>query len=372
MPMTVIILVLLVFGITMMFSAGHAQSYVDNEGDSFAYTVKQIIAASIGLVGMIALCFLDYRILYKEFRLFHGKIKFTLAHLLLFVTLFLNFLCIFGVEAEAGQKRWLKVPVFGTFQPSDFLKIGLIVFMAYYIHKNCNVIRKFWVGIAKPGMLFLVVVAIMLGIQSHLSGLLIMTAICAVMLFMGGVNMKPVIPVAIVAVVAIVLAISFTGFKYFGDRVMYMDPLSDPGNKSYQNYQSALAIGSGGIWGKGFGNSTQKYHYLPFAVNDFVYSILCEEFGLIGGLFVIILFVIFVMRGFTIASQAADRFGCLMATGITFHIGLQALLNIGVCLCCVPNTGISMPFFSYGGTALMLQLWEMGLLLSVSKRSNLR
>ncbi|MCH5204130.1 MAG: FtsW/RodA/SpoVE family cell cycle protein [Oscillospiraceae bacterium] len=372
MPMTVIILVLLVFGITMMFSAGHAQSYVDNDGDSFAYTVRQVVAAGIGLLGMLILCFFDYRILRHEFRWFGGRVKFTLAHLFLFVTLVLNFMCIFGVEAEAGQKRWLQIPVFGTFQPSDFLKISLIIFMSYYIHKNADNIRRFHIGILKPLMLFVVVAVIMIKIQSHLSGMLIMTAICAVILFVGGINMKPVIPVVVFAAAVIIVVISLTGFSYFGDRVMYMDPLSDPGNKSFQNYESALAIGSGGIWGKGFGNSTQKYHYLPFAVNDFVYSILVEEFGFVGGMAVIILFVVFVMRGFVIASHAEDRFGCLVATGITFHIGLQALLNIGVCLCCIPNTGISMPFFSYGGTALMLQLWEMGILLSISKRAKLR
>ncbi len=372
MPMTVIILVLLVFGITMMFSAGHAQSYVDNDGDSFAYTVRQVTAAGIGLAGMVLLCFFDYRLLRREMSLFGGKVKFTLAHILLIATLLLNFMCIFGVEAEAGQKRWLQIPLFGTFQPSDFLKVSLIIYMAYYIHKNSDNIRRFWVGIGKPALLFVIVAFIMGKIQSHLSGLLIMTAICAVMLFVGGINMKPIIPVAIAAIAVVIVMISLSGFTYFGDRVMYMDPLSEPGDRSYQNYQSALAIGSGGIWGKGFGNSTQKYYYLPFAVNDFVFSILCEEFGFVGGMVVILLFVIFVMRGFVIASHAEDRFGCLMATGITFHIGLQALLNIGVCLCCIPNTGISMPFFSYGGTALMLQLWEMGLLLSISKRAKLR
>ncbi len=372
MPMTVIIMVLLVFGLTMMFSAGHAQSYADNNGDSFAYIVRQVIAAAIGLVGMFFLCFFDYRILRHEFRWFGGKFKFTIAQAFLVLTLFLNFLCIFGVEAEAGQKRWLQIPLFGTFQPSDFLKVSLIIYMAYYIHKNSDSIRRFWVGIGKPALLFVLVAFIMGKIQSHLSGLLIMTAICAVILFVGGINTKPVIPVAILAAVVIIVVISLSGFTYFGDRVLYMDPLSEPGDRSYQNYQSALAIGSGGIWGKGFGNSTQKYYYLPFAVNDFVYSILCEEFGFVGGAVVIVLFVVFVMRGFVIASHAEDRFGCLMATGITFHIGLQALLNIGVCLCCIPNTGISMPFFSYGGTALMLQLWEMGLLLSISKRAKLR
>lgn len=373
MPMTVIIFVLLVFGITMMFSAGHAQSWLDNEGDSYAYTVKQIGAAGLGLLGMIILCFVDYRVLRREFSWFGGKFRFTLAHMILWITMFMNFLCLpFGVEAEGDQKRWLKIPVFGTFQPSDFLKVGLIIFMAYYIHKNYDKIRSFWVGIVKPGMLFLTVVFIMIVIQSHMSGLLIMTAVCAVMLFVGGINMKPVIPVVIVLAVVVIIGVSLSGFDYFGDRVKFMDPLSEPGDRSYQNYQSALAIGSGGVWGKGFGNSTQKYFYLPYAQNDFVYAVLCEEFGLVGGAAVIILFVIFVMRGFTIASNAEDRFGCLMATGITFHIGLQALLNIGVNLCCVPNTGISMPFFSYGGTALMLQLWEMGLLLAVSKRAKLK
>ena len=130
-----------------------------------------------------------------------------------------------------------------------------------------------------------------------------------------------------------------------------------------------MAIGSGGIWGKGFGNSSQKYYYLPEAQNDFVFAILVEEFGLVGGVFVILLFIIFVMRGLYIARKAEDKFGCLLATGITFQIGIQALLNIGVNLCCIPNTGVSLPFFSYGGTALVLQLWEMGLLLSVSKRA---
>ncbi|MGN0683494.1 MAG: FtsW/RodA/SpoVE family cell cycle protein, partial [Oscillospiraceae bacterium] len=150
-----------------------------------------------------------------------------------------------------------------------------------------------------------------------------------------------------------------------------MDPLSDPGDNSYQNYQSALAIGSGGIWGKGFGNSSQKYFYLPEAPNDFVYAILVEEFGLAGGAMVILMFALFVMRGFQIARNAEDKFGCLIATGITLQIGLQAMLNIAVNLCCIPNTGVSLPFFSYGGTALMIQLWEMGLLLSVSKRANI-
>ena len=368
-PMLILIFVLLIFGITMMFSAGHALSYREN-GDSFAYTVKQMIAAGIGLAVMVFFCFFDYRWLRKERHL--GRFKFTWAHIVFMLTIFINLLCIpFGVANEGGQKRWLKIPLFGTFQPSDFLKIGLIIFMAYYIHKNADVMRKFYYGLFKPGLIMLILVAVMMS-QTHLSGLLIMLAVCACMLFVGGVNMKPALIAVGLAAVVVIIGVSLSGADYFGDRIAYMDPLSDPGNKSYQNYQSALAIGSGGFWGKGFGNSSQKYYYLPEAQNDFVYAVLCEEFGFVGGAMVILLFVVFVMRGFYIARKAEDRFGCLIATGITFQIGLQALLNIGVNLCCIPNTGISLPFFSYGGTALMLQLWEMGLLLSVSKRSKLK
>lgn len=368
-PMLVVIMVLLVLGITMMFSAGHALSYQDNKGDSFYYVTRQMTAAFIGLAGMFLLTLFDYRFLRHEFTLFNHKI--TFAHILLVFTMILNLLTIpFGIEAVGGQKRWLPLPIMGQFQPSDFLKIAVIIYLAYYIHKHSDVLRKFFYGMVRPGMLFLVIIAVIMS-QKHLSCLLIIFMTIAIMLFVGGVNIKPAIPVCLVAVVAIVVAIQFSGADYFGTRIKYMDPLSDPDRYSYQNYQSALAVGSGGIWGKGFGNSTQKYYYLPEAQNDFVYAVLVEEFGLIGGLAVILMFIIFVMRGFYIARRSEDKFGCLVATGITFQLGLQALLNIAVNLCCIPNTGVSLPFFSYGGTALMLQLWEMGLLLSISKRAQL-
>lgn len=369
-PMLIIVLVLLTFGITMMFSAGHAWSYEKNN-DPFYYVVHQLRAVGVGLLGMIALAVFDYRYLRREFKI--GKHKVTLTHILLVAMLVLNFMCVpFGVSnIENGPKRWLKIPVFGTFQPSDFLKVAVILFMAYYIQKNSEKIRSFYVGLFKPALLFGVIILIMMA-QSHLSGLLIIFMVAAVMLFVGGVNVKPALIVLPIAILAIYLAVEFSDFVYYFDRITYMDPLSDPGDRSYQNYQSALAIGSGGIWGKGFGNSSQKYYYLPEAPNDFVYAILVEEFGLVGGVMVILMFLLFVMRGFQIARCSEDKFGCLIATGITFQIGLQALLNIGVNVCCIPNTGISLPFFSYGGTALMIQLWEIGLLLSVSKRAKLK
>lgn len=373
-PMFIIVLVLLALGITMMFSAGHAWAYEKNS-NSFYYITRQLPAAGLGLVGMFMLSFFDYRFLRHEFTIgSKRKITFTLAHILLLFTLFLNFLCLpLGVSnIEDGPKRWLKIPVFGTFQPSDFLKVAVIIFMAYYIHKSKDKIRSFAVGLLRPGMLMGLIGIILILIQSHLSGFLIIFMVMVAMLFVGGVNIKPALAVLPIAVLAIWLLVEFSPFGYYFERLQFIDPLSEPGDRSYQNYQSALAVGSGGIWGKGFGNSSQKYYYLPEAPNDFVYAILVEEFGLVGGALVMLMFLLFTFRGFQIASLAEDKFGCLIATGITFQIGLQAFLNIGVNLCCVPNTGISLPFFSYGGTALMIQLWEIGLLLSVSKRAKLR
>lgn len=364
-PMLIISLVLLAFGITMMFSASHAYSYVDNNGDSYAYVTKQMTAAVVGLLGMMILTLFDYRFIRRESKHLH----ITASHIFLAVTIIMNFMCVFiGIEAQGGQKRWLQLPLFGQFQPSDFLKVSLIIFMAYYVQKNSDKMRTLYGGIVKP-LLIMVPVALSVMVQIHFSCLIILFLIFAVTLFVGGVNLKEAIPVAIVGILAAYLVVSVVKVGYFQERIDFMDPLSEPGDRSYQNYQSALAIGSGGIWGKGFGNSSQKYYYLPEAQNDFVFAILVEEFGFVGGVLVILLFIIFVMRGLYIARKAEDKFGCLMATGITVQIGIQALLNIGVNLCCIPNTGISLPFFSYGGTALVLQLWEIGFLLSISKRA---
>ncbi|MBS7369322.1 MAG: cell division protein FtsW [Oscillospiraceae bacterium] len=370
-PMLLITLALLVFGITMMFSAGHALSMRDYN-DSYAYAKKQMIAAAIGLVAMFFICYFDCRWLKREFHI--GKFKFTVAHLALWGTLAFTALVIpFGVSnIENGPRRWIQVPVFGTVQPSDFLKVGLIIFMAYYISVNYDRMRLFYYGMFKPLVLFAVVAALMMA-QPHLSGLLIMTAICGGMLFIGGMNWKPLILFVGLGVGLLLLMLAFSEFSYFQDRIIYtFDPEADIGNKTYQSYQAALAIGSGGFWGVGFGNSMQKYGALPEAHNDFVFAVLCEELGFVGGFTVLLLFMVFVFRGFQIARAAADKFDMMLATGITLHVGIQALLNIGVNCCCIPNTGISLPFFSYGGTALVMQLAEVGLLLSVSKRAHLK
>ena len=371
-PMLIITLVLLIIGITMMFSASHALSYRDNDGNSYEYAASQIFFAGLGLAAMFSVSFIDYRFYRKEFKLFNTGKTFTLAHLILAISLFLVALVIpFGVSnTENGPRRWLRL--FGrTFQPSDVLKLGVIIFFAYYIWKNFKNMRYTFTGLIKPAIL-LGVIAVLMIAQPHLSGLLIMIIIAAAMLFIGGVNMKTVILVGGVAAALLVLAVMMSEFTYFADRIQYtFDPLADPRDKTYQSYQAVLAIGSGGFWGVGFGNSAQKYYYLPEAQNDFVFAVLCEEFGFVGGMLVIILFMIFVFRGFYIARKSHDRFGMLLATGISLQVGIQALLNIGVNVCCIPNTGISMPFFSYGGTALVIQLAEVGVMLAISRRSNL-
>ena len=375
-PMLVITLALLVLGITMMFSASHALSYRDNEGDSYGYAVSQMTFAGVGLFFMFLASFVDYRVLRAEKHItIKGKqYPVTFSHLIIAIALLLLFLIIpFGVSnTENGPRRWLPFLFGRTFQPSDIMKLALIIFFAYYISKNYKKMRYTFVGLVKPFIL-LAVVGWLMYIQPHLSGLLIMLMISAAMLFIGGVNMKTVIIAGAIAATILILAF-FAGseYTYFADRIANtFDPLADTGDKTYQSYQAVLAIGSGGMWGVGFGNSAQKYYYLPDAENDFVFAILCEEFGFIGGLLVIILFMIFVFRGFYIARKSEDRFGMLLATGITLQVGIQALLNIGVNCCCIPNTGISLPFFSYGGTALFIQLVEVGLLLSVSRRAKL-
>ncbi len=373
MPMLIITIVLLVLGITAMFSASHALSYRDNKGDSFQYATKQVGFAVAGLVAMFFISFMDYRILQHEWhpKLFGRVRTISFAHILFFISLLMTAATlVFGVSnIENGPVRWLPVPGIGTFQPSDVLKVGLIIFLAYYIAANYQKMRHFTVGLVKPGLLFVPIAIIMIK-QPHLSGFIIMAAILGGMLFIGGVNIRHLVFVGLIGGGLALLMLMMSDFTYFKERFI-SDPLSDPGDTTYQTYQAILAIGSGGVWGKGFDNSTQKYYYLPEAQNDFVYAIWCEEFGFIGGVLVILLFLIFVFRGFYIGRKSDDRFGLMLSTGITIQVGIQALFNIGVNVCALPNTGISMPFFSYGGTALFMLLCEVGLLLSISRRANL-
>ena len=215
-------------------------------------------------------------------------------------------------------------------------------------------------------------------LEPHISGTIIIVVLAMTLIFVGGAKPTHFAAMAGIGagalVILVLILMKVKGMDYFEDRILsWLDPFNPEfmQDETWQTCQSLIAIGSGGMFGLGLGGSRQKFQYLPEAQNDFVFAVLCEEFGFVGAVTVILLFCLLVFRGFYIASQAKDKFGMLVAVGLTMHIGLQALLNIAVVSNAIPNTGISLPFFSYGGTALMMQLAEMGILLNISRHAKL-
>ncbi|MBR1384549.1 MAG: FtsW/RodA/SpoVE family cell cycle protein [Ruminococcus sp.] len=361
-PFCLLVFTLLVFGIVMMFSASYAKA-LSEVGDGYFYVNRQIRSAVIGLVAMILISFLDYHFFQNT----------VIAYIAFLGTYAVTLATYFFGSSTADATRWLE---FGSFQiqPSEFLKVGMIIIFAYIMSVNFQNFNS-WRYSTLPFALILGAVIFVLILQRHMSAVMLVSIIGVTMMFVGGMPKKhffAFIGLAAAGGAVLVLYKIFVDkdFGYITDRIQsWRDPLSDPTDKTLQTYNSLIAIGSGGIFGLGFGESRQKYLYLPESQNDFVFSVVCEELGFIGALAVILLFVMFILRGFYIASKAKDRFGMLMATGITVQIGAQALLNIAVASNAFPNTGISLPFFSYGGTALLIQLAEVGILLSISRQS---
>lgn len=269
---------------------------------------------------------------------------------------------------------------FTFFQPSELTKVGMIVFYAGYLADHKNELRDFKKGFVKPLVFLLPPVLIALVIQNHLSVGLVMGAITVVMMIMAGCRMLHFILSGLVggglgggALALMMLSKgSGTGASNFRlDRILsFMDPWADPTGKGWQAIQSLYAIGSGGLFGAGLGESKQKYLYIPEPQNDFIFSILAEELGFIGCTIVIILFALFIWRGILIAMKAPDMFGSLIATGITTLVMVQVVINIGVVTNSIPNTGMPLPFFSAGGTALVILLGMCGILLNISKSAS--
>ena len=361
-PLFTIVIILLAFGIIMMFSASYANAYTTT-GDSLYYLKRQALFAAAGLVIMLLLSTIDYHIFQTKIMVYGMGI--ASIGLMLAVKLV--------GRTQYGSERWLQIGEF-SFQPSEIMKLAIIIFFAYYVEKCYERIREFKKGFL-PLAFALAAACGLLMMQPHLSATIIVFAIGFSMMFVSGVNIKYLllmIALLLVLLVIAILVLNSLGYDYFTARwESWVDPESDIEDNTFQTYQSLITIGSGGMFGLGFGNSRQKYDYLPMTRNDFVFSIICEELGFVGAALVILLFIIFVLRGFYICSRARDKFGMMLAFGITFQIGLQALLNIAVVTNSVPNTGISLPFFSYGGTALIMQLAEMGILLSVSRKAAL-
>ena len=353
-PFLVLVVLLVTIGVIMVFSSSYARAYF-KEGNSTYYFARQAIFAVLGIGGMLFVS----RINYQLWR--------SVSFIVLAVTVFFLLLVpIFGTE-EGGAKRWIWIG-FTSFQPSELAKVAIVLTFATLMSTYREKMQTFKYGIL-PFALILVVICGLVALERHFSCILIMLALGAVMMFLGGVRLRWFIigGVAVAAFAAIYLA----RMGYAGDRVTaWRDPASDPTDTGYQILQSLYAIGSGGLMGLGLGKGRQKYLYLPEEHNDYIFPIVCEELGFIGAMVVILLFVLLILRGYWIAMHARDRFGALMTAGLTTHLALQVFLNIGVVTNFLPATGISLPFFSYGGTALLIQLFEMGLILAVSRQND--
>ncbi len=349
----IIVLLLLCYGSIMVFSSSYAFAE-QNFHNSMFFVKKQTMWAIVGLVVMIIFSKVDYRILRK----------FTLPIFCVsYVLLWFVFLPVIGSAAK-GATRWVDLG-FISFQPSDIMKFAIVLLLSLYISTYIDKIRQFKYGILIPASLLIVVCGSVI-VQKHISGTVIIFLIGAVMILVSGASEKWLGGICAVGASAVCFIIFFT--DYASARVQaWLHPETVLMDGGWQPYQSLLAIGSGGFFGVGLGNSFQKQLWLPEPQNDFIFAIVCEELGFVGGIAVIVLFMALMWRGFTIAKKAPDTFSSLLVTGLVAKVGIQALLNIAVVTTTIPTTGIALPFFSYGGTALIMQLMEMGIVLSVSR-----
>ena len=351
----VVTAILVALGLIMVLSASSPSS-LSESGDSYAYFRKQLLATGAGIAALLFFYTVDYNVWRKmKWIIYVGAVG------LLFLV------GVMGLSA-GGATRWINIAGF-NFQPSEVSKVAFVLFFASILTdlKEHKIINK-WKGFVFPmALLVLPVIAIFI-VQNHFSATLIIVAITVVQMFVAGVNLKWFILIAMGGIGAI--AALALGGSFRSTRIQtWLNPFSDPTGEGWQIIQSLYAIGSGGIFGAGLGESKQKYLYLPEPQNDFIFSVLAEELGFFGCIVVIILFLIFIWRGIVIAMNAKDTYGCLVAIGIVALIGLQALINIAVVTGTIPVTGMPLPFFSYGGTAILTNLAAVGLLLNISKTS---
>ena len=355
-PFLVLVLALVAFGLVMLFSASYAVALY-RRGDAYAYIRPQLLYAALGLAAMWLASRVDYHLYHK------------LAWPVLGVSLVLLTVVLFMPEYN-GCKRWLVIPGVGTLQPSEIAKFAVVLAFAHIISLNASRMGSFAVGVLPFGLV-LGAVAVLMLLEPHLSGTLLILGIGAVLMFVGGTALRWFLLAGAGAVAAVGAAVAVLPdlVPYAASRLAsWLDPFADPLGDGHQTIQSLYAIGSGGATGLGLGNSRQKHLFVPEPQNDFIFSIVCEELGFVGALAVIALFVLLLLRGVTLAARAPDRFGGLLVVGFVVQVAMQAALNIAVVTNTIPNTGISLPFFSSGGTSLMMLLGEMGIVLSVSRQ----
>ena len=357
-PFAFLVLLLLTVGLIMLYFASSAQSEYDTLYESSVkYLQKQAVCAIIGLFSMYLFSRIPPKVWYRlAWPMYWGSIGLLLLVL------------VAGQEVN-GARRWVSIGGI-QFQPSEMAKFTLIVLFARLTRSFGSKAKHFRYGVLGFGFALLGIL-IPLALEKHLSAFMLMGMVAVVMMYVAGTSIKWLGAGAGAAVIFAVIYISFMG--YAGDRVTaWLHPERDPGDTGYQILQSLYAIGSGGLFGLGLGKSRQKYLYLPFQYNDYIFAICCEELGLLGALMIILLFSLTICRGYWIALRASDRFSTVLAAGLTTLIAVQTILNLCVVTNLLPSTGIALPFFSYGGTALAVNLGEMGIVLSISRQKNRR
>lgn len=357
-PFLGLTIALLTIGLIMLFSASYPYAYYYKDS-SYYYFIRQILFAVAGLVAMLLMSKINYKILKAIY-----KPVFVVTIALLVIVLFHH-------TNVQNFKRWIPLgPV--TIQPSDLAKFTIILTLVVYISKYYKKMKTMKYGILIP----IGIIAIFCGLiylEHHLSCTILMFFIGACLMFAGGSDWKLFAFGLAVIVLLGFLVVSFPTLieNYAGKRIVaWLDKDYDPLNGRWQTNNSLYAIGSGGFFGVGLGNSKQKYLYVSEPQNDFIFSIVCEELGFLGAAIIIALFAALVIRGLIIASRCKDKFGSLLIIGIVAQIGLQVVLNILVVTDTLPNTGFAFPFFSYGGTAIFMLLFEIGVVLSVSRKTN--
>jgi len=363
-PLLITILCLVAFGLVMILSASAPKS-LNTYGNSYHFVLIQGGAALLGFAFMFIFSRTDYHIFKKGY---------MVIYILSVLALFLVLVPGLGTEV-GGAKRWIRLSGLGSFQPSELTKIGLIMGLSGWYTSEKRKHHNYFTEIIVPLAMGIIPAVIVYKVQNHMSAAAIMMVITIVVMYVSEVKTSYIITTLVAT-----LTIGGSAFVAFKDKIIngfrsdriaaWKDPLNSTLDSAYQTKQSLYAIGTGRLLGVGLGQSKQKYTYLPESHNDFIFAIIAEELGFVGCALVVILFAIFAVRGILISVRAKDLFGKLIATGIIAQVMIQAIANICVVTAVMPNTGVSLPFLSYGGTALMVLLASLGIVLNISRNRN--
>ncbi len=352
--MFVIIILLLCIGLVMVSSASSYYALSTYDTSNY-FLIRQLVFAVMGVVAMIIISKIDYKI-YKRW----SYLGYAITLILL-----LAVLTPLGITVN-GAKRWLGFGTTLRFQPSEIMKLMLVIVTSTYLSINYKKLSSFK-GYIVPGLLLVLVMAVLF-LQKHMSATIVMAVASVSVIFASGIKLNTKWIIGCILIVGVIGTVFIFAEGFRVKRILaFLDIESDPTGTNWQALQSVYAIASGGMFGRGLGQSRQKYLWLPEAQNDFIFSVLGEELGFVGATSVIILFILFIYRGYKISITCKDMFGSLVAAGITSVFALQIIVNIAVVTASMPVTGMPLPFFSYGGTALFINLCAMGIMLSISR-----